>query len=1262
MKNLKTIFSLLLILVTSSLVNAQSWTVYNADVDPLSFVPAFEVTQQTNAINQIIADPDNTDNSLLQMTTALITDNNQWRQPTTAENLTIVIKAKSVDVANKNLLFDMDMRNSAAGRFSLRVLTDGTYNIASGGSGSDVLGHNASEWTIYRFTKSGQNVNVYLDEDPTPVATFVSTSTTDGSDYFRFGDGWGSGNIDTQIDWVTWDLTGAYSPADQALPPELVAPVANWVVYNADVDPLLFDPVFEVTQQTNAINQIITDPNNPDNSLLQMTTALITDNNQWRQPTTAQNLTIVIKAKSVDTANKNLLFDMDMRNSTAGRFSLRVLTDGTYNIASGGSGSDVLGHNASEWTIYRFTKSGQDVNVYLNEDPTPAATFTSTSTTDGSDYFRFGDGWGSGNIDTQIDWVTWELSGAYSPTELALPDELTTIPVGDWTIYEADVDPLSFVPPFEVTQQSGTYTSELFADPDRLGNSLLQMTTATTADNAQWRQPTTAENLTIVVKARSFDTSTKNLLFDMDMRNSTAGRFSLRVLTDGTYNIASGGSGSDVLGHNAAEWTIYRFTKSGQDVNVYLDEDPNPVATFTSTSTTDGSDYFRFGDGWGSGNISTQFDWVAWDLSGAYAPSQTKLPDNLLQAPLGDWTVYEADVEPLLFDPVFEVTQQSGAFTNEIVVDPDDAGNNLLHMATTAITDNNQWRQPTTAENLTIVIKAKSLDVANKNLLFDMDMRNSTAGRFSLRVLTDGNYNIASGGSGTDVLGHDASTWTIYRFTKSGQEVNVYLDENTTPAATFTSTSTTDGSDYFRFGDGWGSGNIDTQIDWVTWDLTGAYSPYARRLPDELTGNAPDVPVPTLKTIGTVAALSQDLGLATDFTIDSYTLSGADLTDNITVTPPANFEVSVDSINWFTNTNPLAIAHTGGIVEDTIILVRLNASAVGDYSGDISNTSPGAEEKLVSVSGTTVDLIPEITLTGTLVAFVQNISTPSSSQNYRVSGVNLKDSLTITAPVGFEVSPDNIAWGASFKIGTTDRAITNAFVYVRLFASSLGSISGAVSHTSPDATEVTMDVVGEVISDPGISVESSFSDFSQSLGTPSAAQSYTISGSSLTSNIEISLPDGFEISLDEIIWLNSLTLVPLDGSIETMTLFVRLNATETGAQSGNIVHSSTGVEDVNIAVSGNTEDVILSAGLEHNDFDFAIWPNPSSDRITFQRQKELGEAKLSVYSIQGNLVSQYAFGSGSKVLELDIQALENGVYIVGYEGEGKVITQRLIKK
>ncbi|MEQ8237890.1 MAG: hypothetical protein RIA69_01690, partial [Cyclobacteriaceae bacterium] len=158
----------MLLVLCANLVGAQSWTVYEANVDPLAFDPAFEVTQQSNAINTILADPDDAANSLLQMTTVATSDNNQWRQPTAATAITVVIKAKSVDTSGKNLLFDLDIRNSTAGRYSLRVLNDGTYSVASGGSGeTGTLGHTASEWTIFRFTKSGQDFAVYLDEDPT---------------------------------------------------------------------------------------------------------------------------------------------------------------------------------------------------------------------------------------------------------------------------------------------------------------------------------------------------------------------------------------------------------------------------------------------------------------------------------------------------------------------------------------------------------------------------------------------------------------------------------------------------------------------------------------------------------------------------------------------------------------------------------------------------------------------------------------------------------------------------------------------------------------------------------------------------------------------------------------------------------------------------------------------------------------------------------------------------------------------------------------
>jgi hypothetical protein len=1036
-----------------------------------------------------------------------------------------------------------------------------------------------------------------------------------------------------------------------------VVSAQSWTVYEGDVDPLSFSPAFEVTQQTNAINQIVADPSNANNSLLQMTTALVTDNNQWRQPTSSTDITIVLKAKTIDVA-KNLLFDLDIRNGAAGRYSLRVLNDGTYNVASGGSGTGPLGHDATEWNTYRFTKSGQNVAVYLNEDPTPVFTAVSTSTSDGTNnYVRFGDGWGSGNIDTQIDWVAWDFSGAYSPSDFALPAGLTQTPLGDWTIYNADVDPLSFSPAFEVTQQTNAI-NEIIADPDRAGNNLLRMATVLTADNNQWRQPTAATDVTMVLKAKSVDVGGKNLLFDMDIRNGATGRFAIQVLTDGTYNIAQGGSGNGVLGHVASEWTIFRVTKSSQQIAIYLDEDPTPVFTATSTSTSDGTNnYIRFGDGWGSGNIDTHIDWAAWDFSGAYSPTQTRLPDELIKAPLGDWTVYEADVDPLSFTPSFEVTQQTNAI-NEIIVDPSDPSNNLLRMATVAVTDNNQWRQPTSATDITVVLKAKTADIT-KNLLFDMDIRNGAVGRYSLRVLNDGTYSVASGGSETGALGHNPSDWTIFRFTKSGQNVAVYLDENPTPVFTATSTSTSDGTNnYFRFGDGWGSGNIDTHIDWVVWDFSGAYSPYQTRLPDELTGG--EVPnVPSISTLGAVGPLSQDLGFPSDFTTGSYTVSGSDLTGDVTITPPVNFEVSIDETNWSTNASPLVLSQTDGTIESTTIFVKLNAATVGDYSGDISHTSAGAEEKTVAVSGSTVDLIPEITLTGSLNDFVQNLSSPSASQNYRVSGVNLKGAITVTAPTDFEVSADDATWQSSIVLDPTNRTISNAFVYVRLAASALGSYSGAISHTATDASTVTQNVTGDVIPDPGITITGQFTNFTQALGVPSAAQSYTVSGSNLASGIVITLPEGYEISFTGDFWLNSLTLNPLDGNVSTITLFVRLNAQTVGPKNGDIVHASTGISSVVRAVTGNTSELTLSIGDERS---MNLWPNPSSDRITLDRKSHSNEGRVEVFSLEGKLMSSYSFEQGNTSLEIDINALPKGLYLIKYEDAEGIARQKFVKE
>lgn len=86
----------------------------------------------------------------------------------------------------------------------------------------------------------------------------------------------------------------------------------------------------------------------------------------------------------------------------------------------------------------------------------------------------------------------------------------------------------------------------------------------------------------------------------------------------------------------------------------------------------------------------------------------------------------------------------------------------------------------------------------------------------------------------------------------------------------------------------------------------------------------------------------------------SFTVSGSNLTNDVTITPGADFEISseggenFDPITGFTNIGP-EIFNAGGTKD---IYVRLKAGlAVGTYNENIEITSTGADNKVVTCSG-----------------------------------------------------------------------------------------------------------------------------------------------------------------------------------------------------------------------------------------------------------------------------------------------------------------------
>lgn len=1047
----------------------------------------------------------------------------------------------------------------------------------------------------------------------------------------------------------------------------------DWTIYNGDVlpnDESLDRPFVTSSGSYNAEENSIVDGN-----ILQMDISESTGTTQtqfyWRMRFDTEpvidldELTVVFRAKG--NPDRAMALDLDVHFKD---LRSRVSIFNGTNLADirNGTGDDVtLDVDVTEWNTYRFTMNATETRLYVNEETDPSLVFTPQAAVSGNSHFRFGDGDSGNDMGAQIDWVAWDVTGAYSPSDQSLPSELVVTPLGDWVIYNADELPEEADPAWIPSNGSGT-TWAIEADTDWAGNNLLALDGADASGmykTADFDSETSA--ITVVMRAKAKDLAAERLT-DIDI-HVNGFRDQLNIRSNGTLSLQRSGESVDLSGSlDVTEWNIYRMTidaSSGTEgvVNIYLNEDPTPVLTATTTQAT-GDRYFRFGDGNSSPTYSAYVDFVAWDLSGTFSPEQTRLPTALTNPPLGEWIVYEANELPEAADPAWIPSNGSGT-TWAVEGDPDKADNNLLALDgadASGMYKTADFDVATSA--ITVVMKVKAKDLGADRLT-DIDIH-VNGFRDQLNIRSNGTLSLQRSGESVDLSGSlDVTEWNTYRMTidaSSGTEgiVNIYLNEDPTPVLTATTTQAT-GDNYFRFGDGNGGPTYSAYVDFITWDVSGAYSPEQTRLPDHLTGAIVDDVEPTISTSGTLAALIQDLGFSDDNTVESYTVSGSNLEGDITITPPVNFEVSLNETDWFANDSPLVLAHTDGTVEETTIFVRLNATEVGEFSAEISHISEGADEQLVAVSGTTVDLVPEISLTESLEEFVKNLSSPVSSQNYRVSGQNLKGSITVTAPDDFEISGDEENWGSEIVIDAEERIVTNRIVYVRLSATALGSYSGDISHTATDAEDVNLAVSGEVIPDPGITVTGELTAFSQGLGTPSEPQTYTIMGANLAGNIEISLPEGFEISFNGQVWLPSLSLAPIGGNVAEMTLYVRLNALAQGDSEGEIVHSSAGVDAVSLSVSGTTGPGLVTS-LDEAAMRFNLWPNPSSDRIIFERGNASSRAQLTIHSLSGQIVSSNKFESGRSNLEIDINTLPQGVYLIEYVDDSRNQILKFIKE
>ncbi|MCC6573610.1 MAG: hypothetical protein IT462_07455 [Planctomycetes bacterium] len=103
----------------------------------------------------------------------------------------------------------------------------------------------------------------------------------------------------------------------------------------------------------------------------------------------------------------------------------------------------------------------------------------------------------------------------------------------------------------------------------------------------------------------------------------------------------------------------------------------------------------------------------------------------------------------------------------------------------------------------------------------------------------------------------------------------------------------------------------------------------------------------------TVSVTSRSFNIAavgTPSSPQNFTVSGVNLTADISINVSANFQISLTAASGYTNV--LTLTQAGGAVASTTIYVRYNPASGTSHNGTVTHSSSGATTKTVNLAGT----------------------------------------------------------------------------------------------------------------------------------------------------------------------------------------------------------------------------------------------------------------------------------------------------------------------
>lgn len=341
----------------------------------------------------------------------------------------------------------------------------------------------------------------------------------------------------------------------------------------------------------------------------------------------------------------------------------------------------------------------------------------------------------------------------------------------------------------------------------------------------------------------------------------------------------------------------------------------------------------------------------------------------------------------------------------------------------------------------------------------------------------------------------------------------------------------------------------------------------------------------------------------------SFTLSASRITNSTLITAPANFEVSLNQNTGFAGS--LTLTQSGGSIASTTIYVRLKSGLTSNYyAGVLQLTSTGAATQQINLSGVVTDKPSVFTSVASLSGFTYTAGAgPSLQQLFTINAASLTGQINVTASSNFEISLNS---GSSFSasnslnILNSSGLVSQLNIYVRLKAGlTANNYSGTITLKSREADDKIVSLSAIVLPSPAVLTvnKTAISNINYSFGNgPSTIQSFTVSGTGLSSNISVNAPANYEISFlngTSFSGNSSLTLSPNAGSVNVTNIYIRLRKDRAvGTYDEKVQILSAGATTKELGLSGFvTEAAGISVSLTSiSGMEYIVNNGPSSEK------------------------------------------------------------------